>query len=800
MRINSILSENVKAKQRLIEDPDYKKLYNLGRLLKEADLTQDQVKQAFQRVADGAAAGANTEFSTDDQASNRTLLGKGVDVAGKVSSAFKDVGNWIGNSGPVAGLDAMIDQAQKEIMSAAGGDAGKVQQALDWYRELSKVPGMALAIKAIIVGLAGLAGSGLGPVGIAAGLTFANKMLQGNKFSSAVGSALATGGTVAAMHVAKDLLADAPDAATTEPDAAAEPEASQDLQLPDADAEMNAQADVDAAQQWLDADEAGKTAIEQATGMPAAQLQDIAVGNSLQPTGAGSVDMGGVDAGEVIQHTVTKGETLSQIAKANGVSVEELQAANPEITDVHKIAVGQNINIPAETGSNVYANGVGAGGPTASSTMPQAQADELSGRASNISAAQQAAEPAAAPVAEPSTDFAQQARNQVELNKMVQDKVDTDYANQQGAQGNYVPTGNAYIDRLNRAAANGIRLRESYIDRDMTIRMWVLREGMGKPRGGVQITESGRKAIFRAIAKASLNEGALDKLKSFNQQAGAAIGKATAPLKRIAAAGADAATNNITYDKLDMNWRRGAKLAGAPTVNSEDLVKFLRDQGVKDNLINSVFADMNIPLDKSSQAANATKGGFLSSLLKGAGAQQAGQAVDSYNAASTGGAKAPPADASKTAGAAMNNLRSQYAAAQQPAATPAPAATAQATPAPTATASKPTPVTGSTGFDYASAAKMAGIKPAAPKAAPNFGQQMGGYGKTTTTVNTTPTVAKPVAAAQPKQPKVVSGGATPAEVDAYNKKVQAAAAAQPAMAESKIDIAETLWRKMKRIK
>jgi LysM repeat protein len=44
--------------------------------------------------------------------------------------------------------------------------------------------------------------------------------------------------------------------------------------------------------------------------------------------------------------TVSKGDTLSAIAKANNTTVAKIAAANPQITNVNKINVGQKITIP----------------------------------------------------------------------------------------------------------------------------------------------------------------------------------------------------------------------------------------------------------------------------------------------------------------------------------------------------------------------------------------------------------------------------------------------------------------------
>jgi LysM repeat protein len=46
-------------------------------------------------------------------------------------------------------------------------------------------------------------------------------------------------------------------------------------------------------------------------------------------------------------YTIKKGDTLSKIAAAHGITVEELLAANPSIKDPNKIGLGQQIIIPS---------------------------------------------------------------------------------------------------------------------------------------------------------------------------------------------------------------------------------------------------------------------------------------------------------------------------------------------------------------------------------------------------------------------------------------------------------------------
>lgn len=158
-------------------------------------------------------------------------------------------------------------------------------------------------------------------------------------------------------------------------------------------------------------------------------------------------------------------------------------------------------------------------------------------------------------------------------------------------------------------------------------------------------------------------------------------------------------------------------------------------------------------------------------------------------------AAAADAQADETPPAPTAQTPAQIRAAKQKAA----AATAQSQmsgnmPAPVAQtpAAATTPVNPS-GFNAGNVMKLPGIekyaKPApAPKTA-NFGAGPTGYAKTTTSIKppaapSSPALAVPKAPAAPTAPKVTAGGPTPAEKAKLDKRIAAAAAAAPAVAET----------------
>jgi LysM repeat protein len=67
--------------------------------------------------------------------------------------------------------------------------------------------------------------------------------------------------------------------------------------------------------------------------------------NTAAPS-AGAENPAPVDAANTKTHTVAKGETLTQISKQYGVSVEDIEQLN-KIGDAKKLQAGQTIKIPA---------------------------------------------------------------------------------------------------------------------------------------------------------------------------------------------------------------------------------------------------------------------------------------------------------------------------------------------------------------------------------------------------------------------------------------------------------------------
>jgi hypothetical protein len=155
-----------------------------GIKLREAQLTADQIQQLFAEVEKGATAGG----------SNRTMLGKGKDATVAIKKAYDDLVTKVQSSGPVKGADAMYDSAVAKIEAGLGGPDNAVNQVIQKYRKFAKENPVAQSlIYSILIAAAGISGVGLGGAAVLGLLKMTDKLLQGEKFSTAVGKGLATG-------------------------------------------------------------------------------------------------------------------------------------------------------------------------------------------------------------------------------------------------------------------------------------------------------------------------------------------------------------------------------------------------------------------------------------------------------------------------------------------------------------------------------------------------------------------------------------------------------------------------------
>jgi hypothetical protein len=173
-----------------------------GIKLREAQLTADQIQQLFAEIEKGATAGG----------SNRTMLGKGKDAASAVNKAWEDLKTKIQDSKPIKNVDSAYDQAVAKIEAGLGGPDNAVNQVIQKYRKFAKDHPIAQSlIYAALIAAAGISGAGLGGAAVLGLLKMTDKLLQGEKFSSAAYAGGKTGALAYGASKLGDLIKGKPE-------------------------------------------------------------------------------------------------------------------------------------------------------------------------------------------------------------------------------------------------------------------------------------------------------------------------------------------------------------------------------------------------------------------------------------------------------------------------------------------------------------------------------------------------------------------------------------------------------------
>jgi hypothetical protein len=221
MNIRQLLSES--SNQYLYEGLNSSEKHSVmlwesaGYAIKEAALSADQIQQLFTSIEKGATASG----------SNRTLVGKGKDVADAVKTAYDNLVSKVQNSAPIKNIDAKYDQAAEKLKQATGGDQG-VMQYVEKYRKFANEHPIAQSlIYSALIAAAGISGVGVGGAAALGLLKMTDKLLQGEKFSTAVGKGVATGAMAYGASKIADLFKSStpsPSAATSGPTQGLSPE------------------------------------------------------------------------------------------------------------------------------------------------------------------------------------------------------------------------------------------------------------------------------------------------------------------------------------------------------------------------------------------------------------------------------------------------------------------------------------------------------------------------------------------------------------------------------------------------
>ena len=178
------VAEGIKSSKLIInEQVTYKLWESAGRKIVEAQLTTSQINQLFANIEQNATAAGN----------NRTMLGKGKDAASAINTAWEDLKTKVQNSGPIKNVDAMYDQVAEKLKQATGGDQG-VMMYVQKYRDFAKKHPIAQSlIYSALIAAAGISGAGLGGAAALGLFKMVDKLLQGEKFSSAAYQGAKTG-------------------------------------------------------------------------------------------------------------------------------------------------------------------------------------------------------------------------------------------------------------------------------------------------------------------------------------------------------------------------------------------------------------------------------------------------------------------------------------------------------------------------------------------------------------------------------------------------------------------------------
>jgi hypothetical protein len=173
-----------------------------GYAIREAALTSDQIQSLFAEIEKGQTAGGN----------NRTMLGKGKDAAEAVNKAWEDLKTKVQDSGPIKNVDATYDSAVAKIEKGLGGPDNAVSKLIMGYRKFAKEHPIAQGlIYAALIAAAGISGAGLGGAAVLGLLKMTDKLLQGEKFSSAAYSGAKTGATAYGASKLGDLIKGKPE-------------------------------------------------------------------------------------------------------------------------------------------------------------------------------------------------------------------------------------------------------------------------------------------------------------------------------------------------------------------------------------------------------------------------------------------------------------------------------------------------------------------------------------------------------------------------------------------------------------
>ena len=588
----------------LTESRTYKLWEAAGQKIVEYKLTPDQIQQLFQQVEQGATAAGG----------NRTMIGQGKDVADAVGRAWNDLLGKVQNSGPIKNVDAAYDQVAAKLKQATGGDAG-VMKYVEKYRAFAKKHPIAQSlIYAALIGALSISSAGVGGAAALGLLKMTDRLLQGDKFSSAVGKGVVAGALGYGAHQLMQYF--------MSPDVPVPPKT--EVNLPDGEIYIVKPGDT-------------MSGIAKATGNSVKDLVDVNQGQSIDmsPDGWKNPLKSAFSSQDALGNHIPDSGEIPNIEKVSDLAGRNLDRINP----------GEKLFVPHGPGTDVYAGGVGTNAQTiadiAAGKVPvdpisiaqylkfhpgSTYADAMAAAGQGATTAGQAATNAATTAASGNYDAIQNAATNA-LASTQSPSQWTNTAGQKIASAGNLPDN---PDAINRLAQYGrvnpnvknIGLRESYVDRDLTVYTWALNESIGLPRGGVQLTNEGIGSMFKSAAS---------KVGQWAQRTGHNL------------------TTRVTADKLQKAWQK----EGYPT-DSDEIAVILQKAGVTPEIVNQIYAAMRIPAPKQAGAQPSTPAADAGQ----AGAEQPAQATKKHTGGRVAGAgpsQTPNAIRQRQARAAQKN-------------------------------------------------------------------------------------------------------------------------------------------------
>lgn len=197
MRLNTIVFETqnyyLYEGLTLTEQKSLRLWEHAGVLIKESNLTADQIQQIFSNIESGIK-------------NNRTLIGQGKDAATAVNRAWEDLKNKVYNSGPMSNFASAYNKAAEKLKQATGGDQG-VFKYVQQYRDFAeKHPIIQGFVYSVLIAAAGITGAGLGGATVLGLFKLTDQLLQGKDIRSAIYQGAKTGGLAYGASKLGDLI------------------------------------------------------------------------------------------------------------------------------------------------------------------------------------------------------------------------------------------------------------------------------------------------------------------------------------------------------------------------------------------------------------------------------------------------------------------------------------------------------------------------------------------------------------------------------------------------------------------